>query len=367
MNNVFAYLKRFGELNLEERPFCEVDSLILSQFVYLKVDGMVPRLKENKEAVSIGMLYEHPKREQLFSDIRFARNNRKLFELMYKSKRFCNMQMNYYVNIVDEQIETQFCAMLITLESNYHYIAFRGTDETIVGWKEDFCMAFTRPIPSQDYSVIYVTQIADRIKGKLSLGGHSKGGNLAVYAALRCPRDVADRIRRIYSFDGPGFRPEVLRSDRYVRMRKRICKVIPQSSIVGMVLQNKEKCKIVKSTAAGVWQHDPYTWMIKDGDFVCIKSLHRGSRVRDRALNEWILSMTQEQLHRFVDNLFDLFYASMAQDLIALEMDRKKSIRNMMEAYKEMDTSEKRFMIHIIGKLLLIQSKGLLELVRSKG
>lgn len=361
MNNVFGYLKQFGSFNFKQRPFGEVDSLILSQFSYLKVDGMVPALKENAAAVTLTDLSEHPDREQLFADERYAENNRRLFDLMCKSVRFRNMEINDYVNIVDEQIETQFSAMLITLEGGEQFIAFRGTDETIVGWKEDFCMAFTNPIPSQEYSVVYVTQVADRITGPFSVGGHSKGGNIAVYAALKCQQNVADRIRRVYSFDGPGFRPEILQTGRYEQIKGRIRKVIPQSSIIGMVLQNQEKYVVVKSTASGILQHDPYTWVIEKGNFVRSDSLYKGRRMMDHALNEWILSLPEEQIRRFVENLFDLLYASMAQDLIAMEKDRKNSIRNMVEAYKEMDASEKKFMVRIIWKLLTIQSRCLLQ------
>lgn len=361
MNNVFTYLKEYGSLTFREKKFSAVDSLILSQFCYLKVDGMVPTLKEGAEAVTLCSLSEHPDKEKLFADERFEKNNRRLFELMCESVRFRDIRLNHYVNIVDEEIGTQFSAMTMELRKNMHYIAFRGTDETIVGWKEDFCMAFSGSIPSQDYSVVYVTQVAQRVEGRLCLGGHSKGGNLAVYAALHCPQETADRIARIYSFDGPGFRPEVLACERFLQIRSRIRKFIPQSSVIGMVLQSQEKYVVVKSRAAGILQHDPYTWVVSEGDFVRAGNLYKGRRIKDKALNEWILSLSEEQIRRFVDNLFNILYASEQDNLIDFSKEWKQSLSNMVEAYKEMDVSEKKFMIRILGKLFSIESGMLLQ------
>ena len=361
MNNVFEYLKQYGSFSFQEREFGNVDSLILAQFCYLKADGMIPTLKEEAEAVSLRFLSEHPDREKLFADERFEKNNRKLFKLMCHSVRFQDIRFRDYVNIVDEQIGTQFSAMTVELGEDMYYIAFRGTDETLVGWKEDFCMAFSGSIPSQDYSVVYVTQIAERVSGKFYMGGHSKGGNLAVYATLRCPEDVVNRIKRIYSFDGPGFRPEVLECERYQQIRPKIKKFIPQSSVIGMVLQSQEKYVVVKSRAAGLLQHDPYTWLVAGGEFVRSDSLYKGRRIMDKALNEWILSLPEEQIRRFVNNLFDILYASEKDNLIDFGKEWKQSIRHMVDAYKELDASEKKFMIRILGKLFSVQSRCLLQ------
>lgn len=352
MSSVLDYLRMYGKYTFKEKPFSDVDSLLLAQFSYLKVDGLIPKLKENGEAVSIAALDGHPDRERMFADVRFAKNNRKLFELMSASARFGAMTVNYYVNIVDRDIETQFGAMTFFLPGVKPYVAFRGTDETIVGWKEDFCMAFRGSVPSQDYSVVYLTRIADRIQGKFYVGGHSKGGNLAVYAGLCCESDIADRIERFYSFDGPGFRPELLESERYMQIRPRIRKLVPQSSVIGMVLQTQEYYRVVKSKAAGLLQHDPFTWLIRDGKFVRSDSLYRGSRILDRAMNAWILSLPEEQMRRFVENLFDLVKAAKVEDLIKFEEDRAKGFRALFGAYKEMDAAERKFMVRLVGKLL---------------
>lgn len=358
MNNVFGYLRAYGKLSFREKPFCDVDSLLLSQFCYLKLEGLVPKLKEDGQAVSIAELAVHPEREKLFADTRFEKNNRKLFDLMESSVRFGTMTMNYFVDIVDEEIGTQFCAVTFFPDGARPYLAFRGTDETIVGWKEDFCMAFRGSIPSQDYSVIYLTQIADRMKGRFYVGGHSKGGNLAVYAGLFCAEDIAERILHFYSFDGPGFRPEVLEKGRYAEIRPRIRKFVPQSSVIGMVLQTQEHYQVVKSVAAGLLQHDPFTWVVREGRFVRSDSLYKGRKILDHAMNEWIMSLPEDQMMRFVEDLFDLIKAAEVDDLIEFDQDRKKHVKALLEAYKEMDAEEKKFMGKLLGKLFRYAFKG---------
>lgn len=357
MNNVLGYLRQYGGLSFQERPFCEVDGLILSQFAYLKVDGLVPKLKEDTDAVSLRMLFGHPDRERLFADKRFARDNRRLFLLMCRSARFREMKINYYVNIIDEQIGTQFSAMTFFPQGALPFVAFRGTDETLIGWKEDFYMAFTEPIPSQDYCVIYTMQAAKRITGDFFVGGHSKGGNLAVYAAMRCPDEVVERFARIYSFDGPGMRPEMLKDDengRGNRVRRLIYKVVPRASVVGMMLQQQTRYLVVKSNAFGLLQHDPYTWMIENGRFVCSNGLSRRQRLMDKALNTWIFSLSEGQLRHFIENLFRVWYDFLGGGLLKPDDGSGRRLRRLADACRDLDAVERRFMFRLAGRFITI-------------
>lgn len=361
MNNVFGYLKEYGMYTFAQKKFCDVDGLILAQFSYLKVDGLVPRLKEGAEAVTLCSLAEHPDKEKMFADERYEKKNRRLFAMMCNSVRFRDIRINNYVSITDEQIGTQFAAMVMTICENEHYVAFRGTDETIVGWKEDFCMAYTGTIPSQDYSVIYLTRVADKMDGRFYIGGHSKGGNLAVYAALRCPNDIEPRIRRIYSFDGPGFRYGSPGGERYRKICGRVCKWIPQSCVVGMMLQYQGRYHVVQSTASGLQQHDPYTWVIEKGRFVQRKALDKRRRKLNSATNAWIMDMSDVQIRRFVENLFDILYASETDNLIELFKRRKESFCHMFAAYRKMEKAERCFMRQMLVRLLMMQSGWLIR------
>lgn len=203
-DTITGYIKNYGDYTFMEKPMNDVDSLALCQFCYLKFDGLVPLVTENKRAVTLGELAAHEKFEQLFADERYEKVNRELFDAMLHSRRFKSMKLNCYINIVEKEWETQFSAVTFILEDKTLYIAYRGTDESIVGWKEDFNMVFQSPVPGQAYAVKYLNMVTGKLKNRFYLGGHSKGGNLAVYAAMNCTKDVRDRILKIYSMDGPA-------------------------------------------------------------------------------------------------------------------------------------------------------------------
>ena len=179
---IIDYLKEYADVSLRDEPMNDVDSLVLCQFSYLKFDAVVPPVTEDKKPVSLQQIQEHPDYEKLYGDERYEKENRALFEAMRVCARFRNMKLNYYINIIETQsdFETQFSAVTFLLEDGTVYVAYRGTDETIVGWKEDFNMAFLSPVPGQELAVKYLNVVTERLQGKFYVGGHSKGGNLAV-------------------------------------------------------------------------------------------------------------------------------------------------------------------------------------------
>ena len=239
------YLKTYGRRSFHACPFNEVDSLLLCQLAYLKFDGMVPGVKGDQPSVTLGSLRYNCERERLFHKIIFEKENRALFGWMSESRRFRNLRLNCYVNLVDRAREVQFAAVTYLLEDNTVYVAFRGTDETFVGWKEDFNMAFLCPVPGQAMAVRYLNRMAKRFSQPFYVGGHSKGGNFAVYGAMYCVSDVRRRILRIYNMDGPGFRPEILHSARYAAVADRVVKYLPMFSVIGMLLSGDGRDYVV--------------------------------------------------------------------------------------------------------------------------
>ena len=216
------YLRHYGGLSFREYPFNEVDSLLLCQLAYLRFDGLIPQIPERKAWVRLFELAGHPEKERLFEDILFPEENRALFHAMLSGKRFSTMGMNCYVNVVEKERETQFSAVTYLLEDGMIYVAYRGTDVSFVGWKEDFNMAYIVPVPGQEMGVKYLNIVTRRFPGPFYVGGHSKGGNLAVYSSMYCLPKVRERIRKIYDMDGPGFRPEILATGRFEADRKSV-------------------------------------------------------------------------------------------------------------------------------------------------
>lgn len=351
---IIDYVRECGSRNWEEYPMNDVDSLVLCQLAYLKFDGLVPGLRENKASVTLKDIYDHADYEKLYADERYEKDNRALFEAMLQSERYRKLKLNCYINIVEKEWETQFSAITYLLENGIMYIAYRGTDETIVGWKEDFNMAFLDPVPGQSYSLKYLNMVTGKLRNRFYVGGHSKGGNLAVYAAMKCSDQVRDRIIKVYSMDGPGFRPEVLAGGHFEAVEDKVVKILPHSSLVGMLFEKDIRYKTVESKTFGLAQHNPYTWLVKDGKFVEADDIY-GRRLRmDETINEWILSLDAVRLQTFVDTLYQVISASQADNLIDLTADWKKSMTGIVNALKEVDEETAKILKEIVRSLFEI-------------
>lgn len=352
-DNLIAYLQQYGDFGFEELPFGAVDALILAQFSYLKFDGMIEEIGPDAKAAVLKDLKQNEQAEQLFSDPRWEEENRAMFEGMCAGKRFGDIRLMHYINRVDTENEIQFSALTCILPDGSIKILYRGTDETIIGWKEDFNMAFLFPVPGQQFASEYLNMVAGFLpEGSITLTGHSKGGNLAVYAAMNTSGKVRERIQKIYNMDGPGFRTEIFQMDIFEQIESRIVKLIPESSIIGMVLENHGKYQVVKSKYTGFWQHDPFSWIIAGTDFVYAERIHEGRRIMDEAMNEWIMSLSPEEVEAFVTTLYDIVSASQAEDLNSLVRNWTKSIGRIVEAIQKLDKETVDRMLAVLKGLL---------------
>lgn len=357
MGTVLEYIRKYGKYSFREMPMTEVDSLILCQLSYLKFDGMVPGLEKSGSAVTLKSLKKHPDYERLFGDVRYEEDNRALIEGLLAEKRFCGLKLNYYVNMIEKEWETQFSAVTYTLDDGTVYVAYRGTDETIVGWKEDFNMAFLSPVPGQKCALVYLNSVADRFQGPFYLGGHSKGGNLAVYAAMNCGEEIRKRIQGIFSLDGPGFRPEVLKSCHYERVEDRVTKILPHSSLIGMLFESDMHFRVVESRTFGLLQHDLFTWVVEEDHLKAVDDLYGRRKKMDNTLNTWILSLSEEQLRTFVDTLFQVISASQADNLIDMTAEWKRSMNGMIAALKQIDDETAKILKTVIRALFEVASQ----------
>lgn len=352
MGTMIDYLREYGDYTFSEKPLNEVDSLILSQFAYLKFDGLAPEEGSDAPAVTVEELDAHKDRDKLFADERYREPNTELFEGMKNSIRFRTLRMKAYVNMVETEQETQFAAITFLLDDGMVYIAYRGTDESIVGWKEDFNLAFSEPVLGQLRSVEYLNQTAAEFEGGFYVGGHSKGGNFAVYAAMNCEAGIRERIVRIYSHDGPGFRPEIRQAGHYEEIAERVTKIIPHSSLVGMLLESHaEGYIVVESRSFGLLQHNPYTWLVKEDAFVRVKDIYKRQKFMDETLNKWILSLDEAQIHSFVDTLYEVVSASRAVTLMDFTADWKRSMTAVAAAAKGLDEETSAMMRRVIASL----------------
>lgn len=357
-DTVEHYLRTWGRHPFTARPFNDVDSLLLCQLAYLQFDGLVPAVNDKKGSVRLGELWAERYGERLFQDVLFAEENRILFAEMASSRRFCRLGLNCYINLIDTAREVQFAAVTYLLEDGTVYIAFRGTDATLVGWKEDFNMTFCYPVPGQALAAKYLNMVAERFSNPFYVGGHSKGGNFAVYGAMYCATDIRRRILKIYNMDGPGFRPEVLQSGRYMAIADRVVKYMPHSSVIGMMLAADDHYHVVEAHSFGVLQHNPFRWKVRDGSFVPARDIRGRIRMADNAVNEWIWSLDQRRLGRFINTLYRVLQAAQADDLISLAADWRHSVSRIYDAARGLDQET--------GQFLRDTADSLFELMRTR-
>ena len=364
MNNIISYAETALD-SFAVRPFSDVDSLILSCLSFLDIpedlsDGRTWRGMPLKE------LYRAEHFDRLFS-VTFAPDRTKqLLTGVAASPRFRDVKVMNYVSRLDEAQEKQFSAMTFRLAPRLSYIAFRGTDGTVVGWKEDFNMAFRSPIPSQKEAMAYLSQAGRHCPGDILTGGHSKGGNLAVYAAANCKPNLQNRIRRVYSHDGPGFLPHVLQNPGMAAILPRVEKTLPQSSVVGLLLEHQETLKIVKSRGVSVLQHDPFTWELKDQAFVVVDHLTADARYIDLTLSAWLERMSPDQRERMVEALFGILSTGDISDFDQLRTDWQKALPAVAREAAHLDADTREFLFRALRELAALSLKTLPQLLRER-
>lgn len=341
MRNIIEYVKKDGGVDFNERPFSAVDALVLCQLSYLKFDNLVPGILNTR--ISLPELDAMPEKENLFSDFHHAKDNRALYEALLESTRFGKLQMSHYVNYIRPERDVQFAAITFFLPGIFPFVAFRGTDENMVGWEEDFRLALNKPIGGQKLSTGYLHEVTGCFHGPFYIGGHSKGGNLSLYAAMNCTHHIQNRIAKVFSFDGPGFRPEFLMEYHYDNISDRVINVIPKSSIVGMLFNTTGKRLVVEALSVGVFQHDPYRWTVKKGRFV-EKELSEQHITFIGTLNEWIYSLDEEHLNRVVHLFCEALQATKAKTTLEFSQDFIKYFMNLLKAGKDIDPGTKEFL-----------------------
>ena len=353
--NITEYVKL--ELRtFKQKEFSEVDSLVLSQFSYLFFDAIVPGIDKFQKGVRIKDIYCAEYFETIFDLVRLPEENLRLFSALAANPRFRDIKMNYYVNETDMNIETQFAAVSFILDRKTAYIAFRGTGAKAVGWKEDFNMAFLDEVPAQRRAKEYVDTVARKLPKSIIVGGHSKGGNLAVYSAAMCGENAQKKIVTVFSHDGPGFK-SLGDSAQYAAIKERIRKTVPQAAVIGMLLENQKEFTVIKSTRTGIMQHDPFSWEIQDGSFVTLDSITNGAKFLDKSLSGWISKISEEDRERLVDALYKAVSAEEADRIFDVEHIRYKNIKAIIEQTGNLEPDTRKFLLDSIRDLIKFSIK----------
>ena len=352
---LFDYLNWRGDLLFENVPFGEVDSLILSILAYVDFTGFVaPEPEQKKKPPVLLTVTKDFLRAQKGAipsmGLIIPKETVTLLARAAKTARFGLIRPFAYVNKICDESQKQFCAISFLLGNGDVFVAYRGTDDTLVGWKENFNMSFMHPVPSQSEAVGYLEQIASVTKGNIYVGGHSKGGNLAVYAAVKANPHVRERIAAVYNNDGPGFDSDFISAEEYRTLRERIHTNLPQSSVVGMLLEHEESYSVIKSRSTGLLQHNGFSWEVMGGSFIKLDSISEESKLIDRSMKSWLAEMSYEERATAVDSIYEAIAATNAKTLTDLSQDKIKIVRAWNAMDNDARNQVRRCINIVLGK-----------------
>ncbi len=352
MQNITEYAEN-NMRPMTAHPFNAVDSLILTKLSYLHFDPLVAPPSIWPRSVRIAELLKAEHFPVIFKNQFDVDDWKRFLFALAASPRYRDIGMACYVDHYDPALEKQFSAVTYFLEDKTAYIAYRGTDCTFIGWKEDFNMAFISPVPSQQDAVEYLNTMAKYIPKKFALrvGGHSKGGNLAVYAAVKCNPNIQNRIVDVYNFDGPGFKESVFESPEFARMKGRIHTTLPEASLIGMLLQHHQSYSVVKSSNRGIMQHEPFSWGVEGDGFAYADQVKTAALHRSITLNKWLSGLSDEDRRRIVTVLFDAIEKTNASTLQEFTENWRKSFVAILSAIKNTDPGSKKFLLQSVAEL----------------
>ena len=383
MANVFDYLEWRGDILFEHSPFNEVDGAVLAMLAYVPFDTVLGQRAFLPEP--IGSVAEKMLLRRSAGRVSLTENAFRLLTALVSCPRFNALELMYYVNVFNPASQNQFAAITVRLAKDRYFVAYRGTDNTLVGWKEDLNMSFSCPVPAQGEAVRYLDSLGKKLgimpenenektsvflfpssNCRLIVGGHSKGGNLAVYASAYCAEAVRERIDSIYNFDGPGFTEKVLSSEGYKAVCERVKTFVPQSSIVGMLLGHEEKYTIVRSTNSSIWQHDTYSWEIERDRFLRLESVTNGSKFMDYTLKNWMTSLPPERRERFCDAVYTVLSDTKAFTLKELSQNKIETMRRAYSSIKNLDEQSRKDLTYTMKMFFKSAKVGMIKMLEDK-
>lgn len=361
MPNMLDYIEETKQLTFKERPFNHVDMLVLTELSYLPFDSIVPYELDVNHGLAIGEFQEPVKnfRKKQEEDewatwFMLTHERVDLIDALTSSKRFKDIILYGYVNDINLDNEKQFCAVAYKLNQDTSIVAFRGTDDNLVGWKEDSNMTYMTEVPAQTSARNYLKKVMDTSTDTFQITGHSKGGNLSLYAAYAIDKAYQERIEAVYCFDSPGLHPGQIASEEYQSIKAKVKAYLPQDSVVGMFLDRDRPHNVIKSNARGLMQHSAFSWQIENGDFIYLDDVTKRSHRIDRMFKTWTDTLPEEDLANFWDTFFELLYSTGSETLEDLANDFPKRLNLFLKNKKKLDKTEQEMLMRVAWTLLSI-------------
>ena len=355
MGNLITYVQQYGAQIFEDKSLTDIDVLVLTEIAYLPFDKIVPKSFDITEAISLNQLgkeFEKIKEKEHENNPFMITSERiELLEVVSKSQRYKEIKVFGFMNDIDDERTKQFAAVCYQWEEENRWIIFRGTDETLIGWKEDFMMTYSDLIPAQTDAIEYLKKQAETFSGTLNVSGHSKGGNLSLYASAMQEEAIQNRIEQIYCWDSPGVHRSILGTEGYQRVVSKAKRYIPQDSIVGLMLESQVPYHIIESQGSGISQHSALMWNIEEDHFVELTELTKNSQLTDQTFKQWTEVVSEEDLKLFFDTFFDLIFEMGVETVNDVYYNFRMYMQKFFEKAYRMNP-EKREVLLRVGHLL---------------
>ena len=355
MGNLITYVQQYEAQTFKDKSLTDIDILVLTEIAYLPFDEIVSSSFEEKAAISLNQLGKEfetiKEKEHENNPFMITKERIQLLDVVSKSQRYKDIKVFGFMNDIDDELTKQFAAVCYQWEEESRWIIFRGTDESLTGWKEDFMMTYSDLIPAQTDAIEYLRKQAELFAGSLNISGHSKGGNLSLYASAMQEEDIQHRIKQIYCWDAPGVHRSILGTEGYQRVVSKAKRYIPQDSIVGLMLESQVPYHIIESQGSGISQHSALMWNIEDDHFVELTELTRNSQLTDQTFKQWTEVVSDEDLKLFFDTFFELIFEMGVETVNDVYYNFRMYMRQFFEKTYQMDT-EKREILLRVGRLL---------------
>ncbi len=377
MYKTMNYLEWRGDLSFTKDPVNDVDALIFALLSYLPLKGIVPGVDSGeditlKEAAAqyFASVTENNILPSEFNPTASTTFDGHLVELLKSAAdcpRFNKVRLSNFDENTDFVIGRQFGAVTFTLPNPGHdkVIAFRGTDNSLIGWKEDFELAYMEQIPAQESALRYLENAIGLFSSQFIVCGHSKGGNLAVYAGSRVNPMRMGKIVKILNFDGPGFDFSVTRKVSFARCARLVTNYIPEESMVGLLLENVGKRIVVKSEGRFIYQHAALNWGVDRNRFLQ-GTLSSTAKLLEQTLNSWVNKIYISERAMFLEALFDILGASEGKAIKFSPQQNLREIKNILVKYSKLDAKTKVLLTQVFTSLTDETRKTITSTIKDK-
>lgn len=355
MAHLIDYLEKVENLTFDQEPLNILDKVCINEIGYLTYEKWLTA-SDLKKPIN---LHDFAEGKELNPDYSFmvTKERVELAEAIVRSRRFASLSLSNYRSVLDKEVEKQFAAMIFSLpELDYHQLVFRGTDDSVIGWKEDFQLTYSREIPAHRSAMTFLEDHLPNLSGCITISGHSKGGNLALYSAIQCSIALREKISELLLLDSPGLMKSLLEKPSYQELKAKMTVVRPQDSVVGVMLYWDRPAQLVAAEGIGFAQHNALTWKVDltTNDFVYVYQPTDLSQRLEETFQEWIETLPNQELKQVCDLVFDTILDSGIESLDDIGIQALPQLGQMLQEFGNLSDKQKKVLQDGFNQLLWI-------------